>query len=171
MSAPATAEEVLERTERMLLLCRYLEKDVYPPFDSVISLASQLRNLSALKNCEVEPELLPFYCDAVWRLRRQIDAACAGDDPSGNDHTFLRNLSDAKELAASGEELSQGLDVTGSAVYAFALLRGEHPKGRIGRNEIQKQVEQWRTEGGYQRVSDRHWNRVFKQIDELLRFG
>jgi hypothetical protein len=182
MFAPTDEDfvEMTERTERVLLLCRYLEKYVYPSEDSLISLAGKLRIWQALKsrNLELLPfdnlfsekELLPFYRKTIRKLIRRIHKACAGDDHAGNDHKFLRNLSAAKELAASGKELSQGLDVTGQAVYAFALLRQEL-KRRPSRIEIQKRAEQWRAAGGLQRVSDRHWNRVFAEIDELLRFG
>src|SRR5262245_35247827 len=124
-----------KRTKELLLWYKFAEKYLYPKEDSVVALAGRLKTWQAVESQDsnlVEDllplgdkaaikdlvlVLLPFYQDVAQEMKDQVIQACLDLDLP-----FLRRLSDAFALAAEGK-VSQSLDTTGAAVYAFRELR------------------------------------------------
>jgi hypothetical protein len=168
---PAHDSELTKRFQRLqelLLWCEFAEKCVYPPEDSVIGLAVRLKIWQAVESqgflLTEDLEDLPFYREIAREIKDRVMQASPELD-----HSFLRGLSDAAALAAKGE-VSQPLDTTGTAVYAFRLLRDELGH-RPSWPQVRKQVEQWRKEGSASKISDRQWERVRKEITPLFQRG
>ena len=153
------------RTQKLLLWYGFAEKYLYPKEDSVVALAGRLKIWQAVesRNPGLEKDLLPYYQKVAQQIKDQVIQACLEPDTS-----FLRRLWDAAVLAAEGK-ISQSLDVTAAAVYAFRQLCDE-----LGHcpnyNQVKERVEQWRKEGGIEnpKISDRQWGRVLKDIKPLF---
>jgi hypothetical protein len=169
MSEEIVPEDLLARHEEVLTWYRLAEKHVFPPVDSPVALATQIQNWQALKSkdSKLEKDLLPLYRQMVRQLKARIDRAVLECDTA-----FIHALNDAAALVKSGK-VSQPLDTPGAAVYAIRELRDKLGR-RPHHQEVRKQVEQWRKEGGYDndgRITEDTWRRVLKIIKPLLRLS
>jgi hypothetical protein len=97
--------EKFQRTQELLLWCKFAEKYLYPKEDSVVALAGRLKIWQAVESQDphLEEDLLSFYRETAQKTKDRVVQACLSFD-----HSFLRRLLDAAALAAEGK-VSQSL--------------------------------------------------------------
>jgi hypothetical protein len=156
--------EAIRRTRQLCLWADLVDEHVTPKPDSILGLASRLKNwqeyfgkpqvdgLAAFEKIEEEGRF-----EIAQRFHQQQQRA-----QKENDYKLLHKISEAARLLATDSKLSHGLDVTGAAIYAFEELRQELGH-RPHRDRIRERVEEWLGHS----VSQRHWERSLQVLAPL----
>jgi hypothetical protein len=162
-------QQMYRRTAELLLWYAFAEAYIYPEKDSVVALAGRLKNWRAVESQDpsLDKDLLSLYQKVAEETKDQVVQAHLGADT-----VLQRRLLDADKLLKDTKgQVSQSLDLHGAAVYAFRVLRDELGH-RPSRNQVRERVDQWRKEGGLNpKISDRQWDRVLADLEELFRHG
>jgi quinol monooxygenase YgiN len=165
--------EIVEHTRQLCFFWEFAGQHMAPKPDSVLGILAELklyqRTAKGLQFDQDVP-LSEGACADIQResaqaFERRVLAAC-----QSNNHTFLRKLCDASRLIAEGRDVI-ALDIKEAAVYAFGVLRSELGH-RPNRDQIKTRVEQWRNKGGLtDKISGRHWDRIFQKLEPLFKRG
>ena len=163
---PESPEQIEARTKHLLVWYELAEKYLFPAPESSNGLASRLH---ILLNLGAAPQESDSAEGIEYRLRLKIAEELRAQTLQAlarADGEFLGRLAKACQLAK--QKIDQPLTATGAALYAFREL-SEELNHRPSRAEVRARVEEWFSEGGLPRPSDRQWQRVSRLLGPLFR--